>query len=605
MWVFADWPPMFGDLQTPFPIKEARAANVTVFASVTSSDSGGSGDWLGSNNAYADDVYTATRTGTVKSTWYGTLFGFDLSSIPDGSTINSVVITGEWKNSAADTNGPVFYVDAKSGGAELGQQAQDTTGKTSFEIVNATPTGMTAATLKATGASGFWAIIRFSRTDNTAHVASLDYVKVYVDYTAPVAPTVTTQLPSGIGSTTSTGNGTITATGGVNATRRGVAYMVGTTGDPTTSNSVAYEDGDWGAEAFAVPITGLTEGTSYRVRAYATNSVGTSYGTTFQIMTKPAAPTGVGATDGTDTSKVVVTWTQSTGASNYRVYRDGVDASGLLGDVATYDDTGADAPTITPGTAEASDGASAAQVNLSLSSTSTNPGTSHSYTVEASNSTGTSLSVSSPDTGYRGVGSLTYQWQRSAADSNADYSNIVGGTTASYNDTDAPANGDGRYYQCVENADGAAAATSTNDRGYRAAISISLDRETFDYGSIPSGTASSTLILFSGLGIIATNGSVLANFDIYGANSTGGGTGWTLAGNTTGNNYMHKFCNDTDNVCTSPSTNYVALSGTPQTLKNSMDPSATVAFQLQITTPTTPTDLSRQSAVVTVQASAL
>ena len=165
------------------------------------------------------------------------------------------------------------------------------------------------------------------------------------------------------------------------------------------------------------------------------------------------------------TDGVVVTWTKSTGATGYQVYRDGV-ALGWLGDVATHNDTGAAAPTITAGSASASDGTYTAYVALSLSGQSANNGTTHTYKVRAKNATGESVD-SGTNTGYRGIGSLTYQWQRSAADSDATYSNIDGATTASYNDTGAPADGSGRYYKCVENATGATQQISASNRGYR------------------------------------------------------------------------------------------------------------------------------------------
>ncbi|MBA7583363.1 hypothetical protein ES708_25305 [subsurface metagenome] len=121
--------------------------------------------------------------------------------------------------------------------------------------------------------------------------------------------------------------------------------------------------------------------------------------------------------------------------------------------MATYDDTGADAPTITPGTASASDGTSSDYVTLNVAGESANYGTVHVYKVKAKNAAGESED-SLTDTGFRGVGALTYQWQRSAADNDADYSDIDGATTDPYNDTGAPENGDGRYYKCVENATG-------------------------------------------------------------------------------------------------------------------------------------------------------
>lgn len=175
-------------------------------------------------------------------------------------------------------------------------------------------------------------------------------------------------------------------------------------------------------------------------------------------------PTNVQATNGVHTDKVVITWTKSDGATDYQVYRDGTPL-GWLGDVATYDDTGAAAPTITPGTATASKGTYEEHVALSLSGQSANNGTIHNYKVRAIN--GSESGDSETNTGYRGHDTLTYQWQRSALDSDADYSNISGATTASYNDTGAPENGDGRYYKCVEDATGATQQTSSVNRGYR------------------------------------------------------------------------------------------------------------------------------------------
>jgi hypothetical protein len=103
--------------------------------------------------------------------------------------------------------------------------------------------------------------------------------------TTVATPTVTTQSATNVAQTSCTGNGNITDTGGVNCTRRGFCYKVGTSGDPTTSDSVAYDDGDFGTGAFTKSITGLTAGTSYRVRAYAINSAGTGYGETVQVTT--------------------------------------------------------------------------------------------------------------------------------------------------------------------------------------------------------------------------------------------------------------------------------------------------------------------------------
>lgn len=133
---------------------------------------------------------------------------------------------------------------------------------------------------------------------------------------------------------------------------------------------------------------------------------------------------------------------------------------------ATYDDSAAAAGVITPGTATATDGTEEAYVTLSLAGESVANGATRTYKVVAYNAGGNSAD-SGTNTGYRGVGALTLQWQRSSGDSDADYSNIAAATTDPYNDTGAPENGDGRYFKCVEDATGTSQATSTADRGYR------------------------------------------------------------------------------------------------------------------------------------------
>gem|GEM_PF-6950222 len=137
-----------------------------------------------------------------------------------------------------------------------------------------------------------------------------------------------------------------------------------------------------------------------------------------------------------------------------------------MGDVATFDDSSAPAPTITVGTPSASDGTNVSHVTLSLSGQGTNNGSSRTYKVRATNAYGDS-DDSNTDTGYRGVGTLQYQWQRSAADSYGSYSDISGATTNPYNDTGAPADGSGRYYRCYLTATRATSQYTSADRGYR------------------------------------------------------------------------------------------------------------------------------------------
>jgi uncharacterized protein (TIGR02145 family) len=105
----------------------------------------------------------------------------------------------------------------------------------------------------------------------------------------PVLATVTTTAISNISGTSATTGGNVTSDGGAPVSVRGIAY--GTSVNPTTSNT-ATTDGS-GTGVFSSSLTSLTPATTYYVRAYATNSVGTAYGnsTSFSSLAPPTVTT--------------------------------------------------------------------------------------------------------------------------------------------------------------------------------------------------------------------------------------------------------------------------------------------------------------------------
>jgi hypothetical protein len=105
---------------------------------------------------------------------------------------------------------------------------------------------------------------------------------------------VTTKAETDLKITKLIANGTISASQAVVCTRRGFCYKVGTTGDPTTSDSVVYDDGSFSIGNYSKAITDLTADTSYRLSAYVVDSSGTAYGDTIQVVTK-AKPTSSGS----------------------------------------------------------------------------------------------------------------------------------------------------------------------------------------------------------------------------------------------------------------------------------------------------------------------
>lgn len=87
-------------------------------------------------------------------------------------------------------------------------------------------------------------------------------------------PTVLTLDVMDVKASKATVTGNVTATGGAYVTHRGVCWS--TAQNPTLNDSHT-DDGN-GLGVFTSHITGLTPDTTYYVRAYATNSVGTAYG---------------------------------------------------------------------------------------------------------------------------------------------------------------------------------------------------------------------------------------------------------------------------------------------------------------------------------------
>jgi hypothetical protein len=98
---------------------------------------------------------------------------------------------------------------------------------------------------------------------------------------AVVAPTVTTTAITSILGTSATSGGTVTDTGGEDVTAQGVCWSTST--NPTVADSHTDDIAD--PSPFASSITGLTANTVYHVRAYATNSAGTGYGSDVQFET--------------------------------------------------------------------------------------------------------------------------------------------------------------------------------------------------------------------------------------------------------------------------------------------------------------------------------
>ena len=110
-----------------------------------------------------------------------------------------------------------------------------------------------------------------------------------------ILPTISTKIVSDITSSTVSCGGHVDGSGGTYVTARGVCW--GTSPYPTVNDSHT-SDGN-GTGGYTSSITGLTPGTTYYVRAYATNNVGTRYGEQLSFTTTyPATGDSVVLIDG-------------------------------------------------------------------------------------------------------------------------------------------------------------------------------------------------------------------------------------------------------------------------------------------------------------------
>jgi uncharacterized protein (TIGR02145 family) len=105
--------------------------------------------------------------------------------------------------------------------------------------------------------------------------------------TAPTIPVLTTTAASNITASSASSGGDISSDGGDAVTARGVCWS--TSQNPTTSNSKT--SNGTGTGSFTSSITGLSASTTYYLRAFATNSIGTSYGNQVTVVTSSTTPT--------------------------------------------------------------------------------------------------------------------------------------------------------------------------------------------------------------------------------------------------------------------------------------------------------------------------
>ncbi len=213
----------------------------------------------------------------------GTTYGEDISFTT--GTVLPTVTTTEISDITTTT--------ASSGGTIAGNCAATVTARGVCWSISVNPTTSDSKTTNGTGGGSYTSSITGLTSGTTYHVrayatnpAGTTYGEEIVFIAGAVLPTVTTTAVSSITSTTASSGGTVTSDGGTPVTARGVCWN--TSQNPTTANDKT--DNGTGSGSFISNIAGLSPGTLYYVRAYATSSAGTAYGTERSFTTSVELP---------------------------------------------------------------------------------------------------------------------------------------------------------------------------------------------------------------------------------------------------------------------------------------------------------------------------
>jgi hypothetical protein len=146
--------------------------------------------------------------------------------------------------------------------------------------LTANPTITEAKSTSGSGPGSFTASLSGLTVGTTYHVRAYATNSVGTSYGAdivfstPTLPTVSTSSAMATSATTAQFGGEVVNDGGAPVTTKGVCWS--SSAKPTISDSKVLNG--TGIGSFSSSISGLVTGKTYHIRAFATNSVGTTYG---------------------------------------------------------------------------------------------------------------------------------------------------------------------------------------------------------------------------------------------------------------------------------------------------------------------------------------
>jgi len=265
------------------------------------------GDVNGNNITQSSDALLINRriTGVISAFSVGNF----VNNLPSVSASGNPLIANLRVLSTGDVNGtynplplaPALVLDTVYGNGNVGTAVVrfTTAGSGIYErgVCWGTSPGPTISVNKSVAGTGGFG---FTHSFGGLILGTQYYVRAYARKSAgtyysnersfvnQILASVTTSSISNITSSGATTGGDVTSDGSSQVTARGVVY--GTSTNPTLSNS--FTSNGTGLGQFTSILSGLSPVTTYYVRAYVTNSVGTSYGNEVSFTTSPLPTIG-------------------------------------------------------------------------------------------------------------------------------------------------------------------------------------------------------------------------------------------------------------------------------------------------------------------------
>jgi uncharacterized protein (TIGR02145 family) len=246
-------------------------------------------------------AYATNSSGTS----YGEEVSFTTNSCPEGMPVVTTATVNSITETTAQSGGDVTD-EGLSAVVERGVcwSIEENPSISDYKSADGTGTGnYTSEIMGLTCGTTYYVRAYATNSAGTTYGEEFSFMTLK----CPGAPVVTTAAVIGITDISAQSGGTVTDDGGVNVTAKGVCWS--TSSNPTLFDNFT-SDGA-GTGSFTSSMTGLSCGTTYYVKAYATNASGTSYGSQVNFTTGACPPPTVTTSSITD-----ITETTAQGGGN-------------------------------------------------------------------------------------------------------------------------------------------------------------------------------------------------------------------------------------------------------------------------------------------------